>query len=397
MYYYHYAHDPESQYTVFRSHPVYPYLSIFVNKIFFIKSQIVLQKKEQFSEIFDLFEDESLKKFNFISVLLNGNHENNHILSELEMTCGLNSYEYNSIKSALESDRLIRKSYPYESPENEFVKLIKELFGFENIDNGGLLWFEPYLHGFKIKFLNAKEVLKSKHPINIKKTLLLNCDIENVINRFNSELKNEKIDILNDYSAILEKLNEFQNADINGETNIRNINLIFKSIKDRIKNYHINRGGDFRLEIRENDGYFEVHVPTIEEQINLTPVAKSLYFLILIIPDGIKSSNLHLYKDVLNEFYFNLSTAENTINMEQTIDNLCESKKEILTQKSRTKRKFKEGMMSVYDESLCDDMIRELTYMTRTQNLTIPVKRNEVKGLDYLQDLYNGNQNGLLN
>jgi len=71
-----------NEYTVFRSHPVYPYLSIFVSKIFFIKSQIVLQNKEQFSEIFDLFEDESLKKFNFISVLLNGNYEDSHILSE---------------------------------------------------------------------------------------------------------------------------------------------------------------------------------------------------------------------------------------------------------------------------------------------------------------------------
>ena len=157
-----------------------------------------------------------------------------------------------------------------------------------------MLWFEPYLHGFKIKFLNAKEVLKSKHPINIKETLLLNCNIENVINRFNSELKNEKIDILNYYSAILEKLNEFQNADINRETDIRNINLIFNYIKEQTRSYIRNRREDFKLEIRENDGRFEVHVPTIEEQINLTPVAKSLYFLILIIPEVINSSNLFL-------------------------------------------------------------------------------------------------------
>jgi hypothetical protein len=386
-----------NEYTVFRSHPVYPYLSIFVSKIFFIKSQIVLQNKEQFSEIFDLFEDESLKKFNFISVLLNGNYEDSHILSELEMTCGLNSYEYNNIKSKLGSDRSTRKSYPYENPANEFVKWNKELFGFENIDNGGLLWFEPYLHGFKIKFLNAKEVLKSKHPINIKETLLLNCDIENVINRFNSELKNEKIDILNYYSAVLEKLNEFQNADINRETDIRNINLIFNSIKEQTRSYIRNRRKDFKLEIRENDGRFEVHVPTIEEQINLTPVAKSLYFLILIVPDVINSSNLHLYKDVLNEFYKNLSTAENPTNMRQTIVNLCESREEISTQKSRTKTQFREGIMSVYNESLCDDIIIELTYEQRTQNLTIPVDRNEVRGLDHLHDMYNGNENRLLN
>ena len=386
-----------NEYTVFRSHPVYPYLSIFVSKIFFIKSKIVLQNKEQFSEIFDLFEDESLKKFNFISVLLNGNYEDSHILSELEMTCGLNSYEYISIKSALGGDRSIRKSYPYKDPVNEFVKWNKELFGFENIDNGGLLWFEPYLHGFKIKFLNANEVLKSKHPINIRETLLLNCDIENVINRFNSEVKNEKIDILNNYSLILEKLKEFQNADINRETDIRNINLIFNSIKHETRSYIRNRREDFKLEIRKNDGYFEVHVPFIKEQIHLTPLAKSLYFLILIIPEGINLKNLFLYRKQLNKFYKNLSTAENPTNMRQTIENLCNNIREISTQKSRTKTQFKEGMMSVYDESLCDDMIRELTYMTRTQNLTIPVKRNEVKGLDYLQDLYNGNQNGLLN
>jgi hypothetical protein len=386
-----------NEYTVFRSHPVYPYLSIFVSKIFFIKSKIVLQNKEQFSEIFDLFEDESLKKFNFISVLLYENYEDSHILSELEMTFGLNSYKYNSIKSALESDRSIRKSYPYENPINEFVKWNKELFGFENIDNGGLLWFEPYLHGFKIKFLNAKEVLKSKHPINIKETLLLNCDIENVINRFNSELKDEKIDILNNYSLILEKLKEFQNADINRETDIRNINLIFNSIKHETRSYIRNRRKDFKLEIRENDGRFEVHVPTIEKQINLTPVAKSLYFLILIVPEVINSSNLHLYKDELNEFYFNLSKAENPTNMRQTIVNLCESREEISTQKSRTKTQFREGIMSMYDESFCDDIIIELTYEQRTQNLTIPVDRNEVRGLDHLHDMYNGNENRLLN
>ena len=386
-----------NEYTVFRSHPVYPYLSIFVSKIFFIKSQIVLQNKEQFSEIFDLFEDESLKKFNFISVLLNGNHENNHILSELEMTCGLNSYEYISIKSALGGDRSIRKSYPYEDPINEFVKWNKELFGFENIDNGGLLWFEPYLHGFKIKFLNAKEVLKSKHPINIRETLLLNCDIENVINRFNSEVKNEKIDILNNYSLILEKLKEFQNADINRETDIRNINLIFNSIKHETRSYIRNRREDFKLEIRKNDGYFEVHVPFIKEQIHLTPLAKSLYFLILIIPETINSSNLFLYRKQLNKFYKNLSTAENPTNMRQTIENLCNNIREISTQKSRTKTQFREGIMSLYDESLCDDMIIELTYMIGTKNLTIPVDRDKVRGLDHLQDIYSGNQNGLLN
>jgi len=38
----------------------------------------------------------------------------------LEMTFGLNSYEYNSIKSALGGDRSIRKSYPYKDPVNEF-------------------------------------------------------------------------------------------------------------------------------------------------------------------------------------------------------------------------------------------------------------------------------------
>ena len=107
--------------------------------------------------------------------------------------------------------------------------------------------------------------------------------------------------------------------------------------------------------------------------------------------------NLFLYRKQLNKFYKNLSTAENPTNMRQTIENLCNNIREISTQKSRTKTQFKEGMMSVYDESLCDDMIRELTYMTRTQNLTIPVDRNEVRGLDHLHDMYNGNENRLLN
>jgi hypothetical protein len=83
--------------------------------------------------------------------------------------------------------------------------------------------------------------------------------------------------------------------------------------------------------------------------------------------------------------------------MRQTIDNLCDNIREISTQKSRTKTQFKEGIMSRYDESLCDDMIIELTYEQRTKNLTIPVDRDKVRGLDHLQDIYNGNQNGLLN
>lgn len=397
---YYYYYETDSEYTVFKSHPIHNYLSIFLSKIFFLESDIVENNQQKFEEVYDLFNDEELKKFDFISVSDQPKQINSLILSELNMSTKLTAEDLNHLKQFQKRKRFEKSEY------SDFLASITDLFGFKNIHEGGLLWFEPYIHGYKVKFMSAKKFITDTKPKNLKGMILDNCNMETVIKKFNIEVENNKkeFEISNSdssteknknkpdlensdfrseipsltaqYSEFLERINEIQNADFETEIDIREINTYLNTLveaaRSDIRRRRGNRRGNrrYKLEIRDNDGIYEIHVPNIEEEITMTPVAKSFYFLTLLIQDGIRFEELMFCKQELYNIYSNLSDSENPDNMERTLDNISINTNEVATQKSRARRGFRDVVCPEY-EMLCEEIIQELVYVQGTRDLII--------------------------
>lgn len=188
MYYYYYypyyhQHSPESMYTVYKSHPIYPYLSIFLNKIFFVESEMVVANQDLFTEVYDLFEEKELKDFDFITIPQILPKKNNRLISELNLKSNLSTEELERIKHLYSKQDFCISSY------DEFLRVIRELFGFKNIHQGGLLWFEPYIHGYKVMFMSAEKFITNTLPKNLKGMFLARCHIETLIENLKSDLK----------------------------------------------------------------------------------------------------------------------------------------------------------------------------------------------------------------
>ncbi len=431
-YYYYYGHNPESQYTVFRSHPIYPYLSVLLNKIFFIESEIVEDNQNLFSEVYDLLEDEDLKNFDFITLPVNPKNNDNSIISELNIKSSLSAKELERFKHFYSKQEFCKPDYL------EFIKAIRELFGFENIHQGGLLWFEPYIHGYRVIFMSAEKFILNTLPKNLRGMFLERCNIDKLIEKFESELKQEKpkeskytqIDESNDnenqqypenitdnseyknselrseipsvtdlYSEILDKAEKVLKADFKKENSQKEYIRLLSALNDLSKKeFKKNRNKyNYKLEIKVVDGRYGIFVPGVEQEITLTPVAKSFYFLTLLIKEGIKFKDLQLHEKVLNTFYLNFSRSTKTDNLKKTISYLIkdtqgvknkDASDGITIEKTRARQAFRDVLDKI-DERNYKDIISEIVYRMRTSDLIIDLGKEDIRGYEHLSELAN--------
>lgn len=390
------------EYTVFKSNPIYDYLSIFISKIFFVESDIVVNNQQNFKEVYDLFNNEELKKFNFISVSIQPKRNSSLILSELNMSSKLTAKDLDHFKHIYNKQSLSKPEY------KKFLSLMIDLFGFKNIHEGGLLWFEPYIHGYKVKFMSAKKFITNSNPKYLKETILNNCDIDRVLKEFNIEVEKNKneldrsdsdIESLNfkneipsvtvEYTRSLEQLKELQNADYQKETSIEEVNNYFKAVLEVYKSFFKGkiRNKGHKLEIRYINWICKLYVPGIEEEITMLPVAKSFYFLTLINLGGIRIDELWYYENELQKIYLTFSKREHLEDMRNTITKISQNPKRLAIQKTRAKDGFKEVVCPKY-ELPCEEIIKELVYVSGTSNLKIELLEEEIGGYENLDRIF---------
>ena len=421
MYYYYYyppyhLHSPESQYTVYRSHPIYPYLSVFLNKIFFIESEIVEDNRNLFSEVYELFDEKELKDFDFITIPLNPENKSSSIISELNVKSNLSAEELERIKQFYFKQDFCISSY------KEFLRVIRDLFGFKNIHQGGLLWFEPYIHGYRVIFMSAEKFITNTLPKNLKGMFLDRCQIKTLIKTFESDLKNNNLkneveegeleltgsvpSSIDMYFKTLNKAEKFRKANFKKEINKNELVLFLSALNDLVSQViEENRSNlEYKLEIRQTDWRYGVFVPGIEEEIKLTPLEKTFYFLTLLIESGIKFSELKLHENELKTFYKSLSNSSVTEDLEKTIEYLItededledrDLKAGVTIHKSRTRKRFKKVVCTSIDKN-CDEILKEILYRLRTSDLIIDLKKEEILGYDYIHAIAN-RTNGLIN
>lgn len=418
MYYYYYypyyqQHSPESIYIVYKSHPIYPYLSIFLNKIFFVESEMVVANQDLFTEVYDLFEEKELKDFDFITIPQILPKKNNRLISELNLKSNLSTEELERIKHLYSKQDFCISSY------DEFLRVIRELFGFKNIHQGGLLWFEPYIHGYKVMFMSAEKFITNTLPKNLKGMFLARCHIETLIENLKSDLKKDKESTKNEltleeddqdfrssvpsaidmYLEFLKKAERTVKADFKKEKNKNELVLFLSALNDLVNEVLVNNRDKKgkKLEIRFTDERYRVFVPGIKEEINLTPIEKTFYFLTLLHENGIQFSKLKsFYEEQLIILYKKFSNSE-TRDLSETIKYLItdnpviedrDLKSGIAIHKSRTRKAFKKVVCASVENN-CNEIIQEILYKLGTSDLFIGLKKEEVLNYDFIHDIVN--------
>lgn len=415
-----------SEYTVFETHPAYRFLPVFISKIFFIKSRSVIQNREQFSEVYDLIEDPHFAKFDFITVPLYEKVEDSKISSELKVSSSLDVEEFSKFENYI--SRRLNGPNKKNRTQKQFFKYLKELFNIDDIDYGGLVWFEPYIHGFKVKFISEKDILLKKDSFDLKKSISTSCDLELILHKFNpyqlkfsmrinfkkykmqeklftlepsnikSNIENEKLkdsDIIADYIKRIEAYREAEQADIKKETDLEKLNFIFEySTRDFKKDFQ--RKFDkqkYKLEIRENsdDNNHKIYIPTIDKEVKLYPVAKSLYFTSLVTNKQINFKEMYLFEKEMLVFYKKLSKAES--DLQKTVKGICNNLPGLSTQRSRINKQITNVISSKYDSNLATAMIKDLTYFRKSKDLIIDVEKNKILNLEILSEFFNKKQN----
>lgn len=423
-YYYYYGPELDAQYTVFRTHPVYPYLSVFLNKIFFLESEIVENNRNLFSEVYDLFEDEELKKFDFFKIPLTPNEDNNSIISEISIKSNLNTKEFELLKRFYSRQNFCKSYY------QEFIKAIKDLFSFKNIHQGGLLWFEPHIHGYKVIFMSAEKFISNQINKNLKGMFLNRLDISKLLENVNNEIKDNKvktsksnegaeakennpvisseeasydseqkethIDIPSEkkrYSDFLQNALRLMDSDFKSDANLKEFILLLSTLNDITKNEFKKDRNRLvhKINIIDEDGHYKIFVPDIEEEIEMAPATKAVYFLSLLKPEGISFEDLESNQDVLKTFYMSFSPHYTKEEKEiiKTIENISTNPKEISTQKSRTKDSFLK-VICEENKMFCKEITQELIYKKNVSGYSLKLDKTDIGGYEKVFEFANG-------
>lgn len=425
-YYYYYGANLETQYTVFRTHPIYPYLSVFLNKIFFLESEIVENNRNLFSEVYDLFEDEELKKFDFFKIPLNSDDENNSIISEINIKSNLNPKEFELLKRFYSRQDFCKSYY------QEFIKAIKDLFSFKNIHQGGLLWFEPHIHGYKVIFMSSEKFISNQKNKNLKGTFLNRLDISKLLEDVNNEIEGNKvktsksnedaeakennpvisskeasndseqeethIDIPSEkkrYFDFLQNALRLMDSDFKSDANLKEFILLLSTLNDITKNEFKKDRNRLvhKINIVDDDGHYKIFVPDTEEEIEMAPATKAVYFLSLLKPEGISFEDLESEsnQDVLKTFYKSFSPHYTKEEKEivKTVENISTNPKEISTQKTRTKESFLK-VICKENKMFCKEITEELIYKKNVSGYSLKLDKKYIGGHDELFDFANG-------
>jgi len=131
-----------------------------------------------------------------------------------------------------------------------------------------------------------------------------------------------------------------------------------------------------------------VFIPDIDQEVELYPKDKALYFLILLYSNGIDYYNLGDYEVFLIDILGKIKSQEREVTI-KTVKNLIEKNEIMKPTKSNTNKSIKKLVNEFYkgDESYCKVITEEITYIRDSQILKILVDRDAVSGISNIKKL----------
>lgn len=271
-----------------------------------------------------------------------------------------------------------------------FYDLIKKAFGID-VSIGGLFWITPHPLGLQIKFVYTEDFLKL--DMNRRDGFLLET-----LDEIDSEFLLSRNSTAVYEGGSTEKLSPREIADAIGS--IDNIDSdTFKYLSDKLMSLGLRvklNPKKIKLIIKDKFEGHKVFISGIQDEIKMTPLQKSFYFLILLFEDGVNitgnlnSKDYQTYNDVWVNLYTKLKSCDPTV-ARQRIDNLCGDQQKLSSEKTRTNRPFKKVLKKAYPvnfETLVDEFI--VRYDQYNVKLMIELARDEIDNMDVVEALLSG-------
>ena len=269
------------------------------------------------------------------------------------------------------------ESIPYKNNLRQlFSESIEHYFGIENTKEGGLFWIEAFENGLNAKFVHINDIL------NLDDT------------KRNDFLKN----------LFIKQFNSFEPLEIFTPTPIYKFEglEISEDILDRLGDKELTSLSAFLYELRKKrreekkikliieyrNLSYKVFIPDIDQEVELYPKDKALYFLILLYSNGIDYYNLGDYEVSLIDILGKIKSQEKEVTI-KTVKNLIEKNEIMKPTKSNTNKSIKKLVNEFYkgDESYCKVITEEITYIRDSQILKILVDRDAISGISNIKKL----------
>lgn len=271
-----------------------------------------------------------------------------------------------------------------------FYDLIKQAFDID-IAGGGLLWITTHPLGLQVKYVYIYEFLE------LDKNRQLGFLLE-TLDEIDGEFPLIKVAAEAQQEWESGKLTPREIAD--AIDNVEDIDLKnFKYLSDKLLSLGLRvklNPGKIKLIIKDKYERHKIFIAGIDEEVKMTPLQKSFYFLILLFEEGINitsdlnSRDYKTYNEVWVDLYTKLKSCDKN-KARQRIDNLCENQQKLSSEKTRTNKPFKEILKRAHPinyKTFLEEFI--VKYNQWNVKLLIEVPREQVDSMTVIEKLLSG-------
>jgi hypothetical protein len=268
-----------------------------------------------------------------------------------------------------------------------YLNAIKDNFGMDNIQDGGLFWLEETDDGLDAIFAHIDDISNLKED-----------DRNDFLEKIVSNKKKTKNFLEKQVDSPLLKFEgkQFSENDLSKMSPEELSSLTALVIEENNRRYNLKEN---KLIIKFNNGILEPFLPGIDFKIKeFYPKNKALYFLALLNLKGVKFDDLKKgkYLKNLNLLYKGLHNYEksdknsNIQSPKRTIAKMLDKSLAVSAIKSKTNTSIKNHVEGFYpDLNHANHILNDVSFTNEEKYLNIPIDRDKVENLFLIRKLLN--------
>lgn len=373
-----------STYSVLKSDHRYDFLSLLQNMVYTFEPD-TKKINENVTKFFS--NTRKVSKENKVPIFqLNNSDDYDYVVNDIlkfdhEHNLSENNKElFDSIYSKFSNVDYIKELY---------LDGIKDNFGMDNIQEGGLFWLEETEDGLDAVFAHIDDI--SNLEVEEQDNFLDNV-ITNKKQRSESYIEEHSGSPLLKFEGIQLSKNDIQKMNPDERSS-----LLALLIEENNRIYDLKEN---KLIIKFRHGRLHPFIPEIDDKIKkFYPKYKALYFFVLLNSKGLKYNDLKKskYLEDLTKLYksFNNYKKKNgdssMQNANRTMSNMIQKSNSISYVRSKANSSLRNHIEGFYsDLNLAHHILKDVSFTNAENFLNIPIDRNEIENIYLIRKALNG-------
>jgi len=371
-----------SIYSVLKSDHRYNFLSLLQKMVYTYEPDSKKSNEDIASSFLNIEEFSKEHDLTFFS--LNNPEDYDYVINDIMKI----DYEHKlSEKNKELFDGLYSKFSNKDYIKELYLNAIKDNFGMDNIQDGGLFWLEETDDGLDAIFAHIDDISNLKED-----------DRNDFLEKIVSNKKKTKNFLEKQVDSPLLKFEgkQFSENDLSKMSPEELSSLTALVIEENNRRYNLKEN---KLIIKFNNGILEPFLPGIDFKIKeFYPKNKALYFLALLNLKGVKFDDLKKgkYLKNLNLLYKGLHNYEksdknsNIQSPKRTIAKMLDKSLAVSAIKSKTNTSIKNHVEGFYpDLNHANHILNDVSFTNEEKYLNIPIDRDKVENLFLIRKLLN--------